>query len=362
MKTEILPVHDVEKAEKGGPGGITRAAIESAVERLRRGEPVVLPTETVYGLAAPTHAEDALRAAKGRDEGKPFTWAVASREDAEKLVDLSALGPSKLARRYWPGPLTLVAARREGGGTLGVRVPGHPVALAVLKELGEPLLLTSANRSGEGEATTAEEARAALDGRVALVLDAGVSPLGQPSTVVSFAGTQPIVHRVGVIDRGMVLRTAARHIVIVCSGNTCRSPMAEAMLRKKWAERIGVKPEQLLDHGGLVTSAGLTAGAGARASPEAVELLQSRGIDLSGHRSRPLQVEMVRAADLVLTMTANHRRAVLGGVPDAEAKVQVLDPEGTDVPDPLGGGIEEYRVCLQAIERALERRVAQFDH
>ncbi len=350
MKTEILPAHDVEEG---------RAAIDAAVARLRRGEPVVVPTETVYGLAAIPTAEAALRAAKERDEGKPFTWAVASREAAERLVDLSALGPGKLARRFWPGPLTLVAPRRAAGAPLGVRVPGHPVALALLRALDGPLLLTSANRSGERDACTAQEALASLEGQVALVLDSGPSPLGQPSTVVSFAGARAIVHREGVIDRGMVLRTAARSVLLVCSGNTCRSPMAEALLRKMWADRLGVKPQELLDHGGFVTSAGLGALAGLRASEEALELLSERGLDLAHHRSRPLRLELVRGADLVLTMTDHHRRAVISGAPDAEGRIELLDPDGADVPDPIGRGMDDYRACLRAIERALERRVAR---
>jgi len=350
MKTETQRVETVEAG---------RAAIAAAAGRLRDGEVVALPTETVYGLAALPSAEAALRAAKGRDEAKPFTWAVASRAAAEQLVDLSALGPAKLARRFWPGPLTLVLPRRGGGATLGVRVPGHPVALAVLRELDQPLLLTSANRSGCADARTAEEARAALEGAIPLVLDGGPAPLAQASTVVSFAGARPIVHREGVIDRGMVLRTAARTVLLVCSGNTCRSPMAAALLRGMWAARLGVKPHELLEHGGQVVSAGLGAPSGVRASDEAVELCAERGLDLRAHRSQPLAPELVRAADLVLAMTAGHRRAVIAEVPEAEAKTELLDPDGADVPDPLGAGIDVYRRCLLAIERALQRRLAR---
>jgi tRNA threonylcarbamoyl adenosine modification protein (Sua5/YciO/YrdC/YwlC family) len=350
MKTETLRVESVEAG---------RAAIAAAAERLRAGAPVVIPTETVYGVAALPSAEEALRDAKGRDSTKAFTWAVASREAAERLVDLSALGPSKLARRFWPGPLTLVLPRRDGPGgtTLGVRVPGHAVALALLQVLDAPLLLTSANRSGEPDALTADDARAALDGRVSLVLDAGPAQLGQPSTVVSFAGSRPLVHREGMIDRGMVLRTAARTVLLVCSGNTCRSPMAKAVLEAMWAERLGVKPAELLEHGAIVQSAGLGTVPGLRASEEAVDLLAARGLDLSGHRSQPLRVELVRAADLVLTMTAAHRRAVIAGMPEAETKVELLDPDGNDVPDPIGAGIDAYRATLATIERALQRRV-----
>jgi len=351
MKTETLPVPAQDDERR-------RTAIAAAVERLRRGEVVAIPTETVYGLAALPDFEPTLRAVKGREAGKAVTWAVASREAAERLVDLSALGPQKLARRFWPGPLTLVLPRRNGGaGTLGVRVPGHAVALALLEAIGTPLLLTSANKSGEGDARSAAEVVAALDGAIPLVLDAGPSQLGQPSTVVSFIQSRPIVHREGVIDRGMVQRTAARFVLLVCSGNTCRSPMAEGLLRKMWAARLGVKPEQLLEHGGFVMSAGLGAAPGLRASEEAVDLLAPRGVDLNAHRSQPLRVELVRAADLVLTMTDNHRRAVIAGLPEAEQKAELLDPDGEDIPDPMGAGIDAYREALSRIERALSRRV-----
>jgi tRNA threonylcarbamoyl adenosine modification protein (Sua5/YciO/YrdC/YwlC family) len=351
MKTESLTVRDVEQ---------DRAAIAAAVAALRRGEVVALPTETVYGLAALPRAEATLRAAKARDEGKPITWAVATREAAAELGDLSALGFTKLARRFWPGPLTLVAPKRGGSGTIGLRVPGHKVPLAVLKELGEPLLLTSANLSGEPDALDAATVAKTLDGRLPLILDAGPAQLGEASAVVSFEGTRALVHREGVIDRAMILRIAARHVLIVCSGNTCRSPMAEFLARKLWADALGVEPARLLEFGGIVQSAGTSAGPRMHAAEEAVDLLAQRGIDLSTHRSRRLDATLVRDADHVFAMTGDHRRAIVALVPDATAKVELLDPDGRDIADPIGGGIDVYRSSLAEIERALRFRIAQF--
>jgi tRNA threonylcarbamoyl adenosine modification protein (Sua5/YciO/YrdC/YwlC family) len=171
------------------------AGLREAAERLRRGEVVAFPTDTVYGLAALARdgaARERIYEVKGRDRSRPL---IAMAAEAEGLAPLVAMTRRArwFAERWWPGPLTLVLPATQG--TLGVRVPDHPVALALLREVGEPLATTSANRSGEPEAMTAAEA-AALAG-VGAVLDGGRAPGGVASTVLSLAGPDAEVLRDG---------------------------------------------------------------------------------------------------------------------------------------------------------------------
>ena len=139
----------------------------------------------------------------------------------------------------------------------------------------------------------------------------------------------------------------SRRVLFVCTGNTCRSPLAEALLRR------------LSDDGGdggagfLVTSAGLAAGYGAPASPESVELAAAAGADLSDHQSQPLTEDLLEGADHVFCMTNGHRRSILSVRPDLADRVTLLDADGGDIPDPIGGGMAEYEACREAIERGL---------
>ncbi|MCB1013851.1 MAG: threonylcarbamoyl-AMP synthase [Acidimicrobiales bacterium] len=185
--------------------GITDEAVERAVVALRSGGAVVLPTDTVYGLAAlPTvdGAVDRLYALKGRPADMPVAVLVADVEQVRALADLP--DPARrLAGAFWPGPLTLVLPRRPGldlplGGaaaTIGVRWPDHPLVARLATAVG-PLATTSANRTGRPTPVTAGEAAASLTGDVAAVLDGGPCA-GTASTVVDVTGPEPVVLREG---------------------------------------------------------------------------------------------------------------------------------------------------------------------
>ncbi len=185
--------------------------IEAAVAALAQGELVVLPTDTVYGVAAdPAHPEARRRlcAAKGRDADKPIPLLASSLEAVLRYGVRIGDPERRLATAFWPGPLTLVLAVDDR--TEGFRIPDHPVALEVIRRSGGVLRVTSANRSGEPAATTAAAARAALGDLVAIFLDDGPSPgSGAASSVVDLRDGTLRVLREGALTRG-ILESALR--------------------------------------------------------------------------------------------------------------------------------------------------------
>jgi protein-tyrosine phosphatase len=356
-----------------------RDVVYATVQALVEGQVVALPTETVYGLAASAlmpAAVERLTRGKGRPEGKPLALAIGGAAEARDWVpDLSELG-RRLARRCWPGPVTLVYGDKiEHGlasrlpeevrrrvmpaGTLGLRVPAHDAVLKALRLLPGPLVLTSANRSGEAAAVTADEVLQAVGEDVDLVIDGGRCRYGQPSTVVRVNSNSWSVLREGVVTTEMLQRSAAFMILFLCTGNTCRSPLAEGLCKKRLAGRLGCAVEELPQRGFVVLSAGLAAMMGGEATPEAVEAARELGTDLSGHRSRPASADLIHQADLVVAMTRSHLAALTDQYPRLEAQVRLLSLNGEDITDPIGGEQEVYRACAQQVWNHLEGLVAE---
>ena len=186
-------------------------AIRTAADAIRRGELVVFPTETVYGLAADALNESAVKRVlevKGRCGTLPLPVQVASVDDLPKVASSVSETVRLLAARFWPGPLTLVLPKSSaisslvsaGAETVGVRIPDHAVALALLRELGSPIVATSANITGEPPALRAESAIEKLGEAVSVVLDAGESVLKVSSTVLDASVSPPRILRPGAIS------------------------------------------------------------------------------------------------------------------------------------------------------------------
>jgi tRNA threonylcarbamoyl adenosine modification protein (Sua5/YciO/YrdC/YwlC family) len=351
--------------------------VHRAVQTLAEGKLVVFPTETVYGLAASARRGDGVQRiyeAKGRSENAPLALAIRSVEDALDYAPTLGLKARRLARRCWPGPITLVVkhGEEEGlirqlpaevrsavapNGEVGLRVPAHAAVLDVLHMLAGPIALTSANQSGQPDAVTAEAALQNLGSHVGLVLDDGPCRYGQPSTVVRASDDSYECLREGVVPCSALERLASMLIVIVCTGNTCRSPMAEALLRQLVAEKLGCKPEETEQRGVVVMSAGVSASPGGVAAPEAVEVMRQRGLDLSRHESQPLSDKLVRHADVILALTNAHRQAIIRRWPEAASRTVVLRVDRGDIEDPIGGPAEVYTQCALQIEEALRQRI-----
>ncbi len=181
----------------------TRAGLTRAANLLRSGGVIAFPTDTVYGLAAAADDEVARRriyAIKGRPVGLPLILMAAAESQLEGWVHIDSRAEAVI-RRWWPGPLTVIL-HAKGGGTLGVRIPEHAVALDLLRAAG-PLMTTSANLHGKEPAMTAAEA--ALLGGVAAVLDGGTAPGGVASSVLDLTGPEPHVLREGAIAAAQLL-------------------------------------------------------------------------------------------------------------------------------------------------------------
>ncbi len=187
------------------------SSIERAAALLRAGEVVVFPTETVYGLGADalqTSAVERIFAAKGRPFSDPLIVHIAEEAALEQLTSSIPMQARQLAEAFWPGPLTLILPRSPlvpklvtaGLETVAIRMPRHPVALALIRAVGSPIAAPSANRFMHVSPTTAQHALADLDGRVPLILDAGPCEVGVESTVLDLCSRVPTILRPGGIS------------------------------------------------------------------------------------------------------------------------------------------------------------------
>ncbi len=217
--------------------------------------------------------------------------------------------------------------------------------------MAAPLVLTSANISGNPPATTADAVAEQLGDSLPLLLDDGPTRYGGASTVVRVRGNRWELLREGVIERAAMNQFVKPVITVVCTGNTCRSPMAEALLREHLSKKLGSEDAV------RVISAGVAAGVGMGASPQAIEVMGDRGLDLTGHSSRPLDESVIRVADLVLTMTEGHRAAILAAWPEMQDRVFLLRRDGGDVTDPVGMPLEVYERCAAQIDQELAKWV-----
>ena len=332
--------------------------LRRAGEVLRRGGLVAFPTETVYGIAVAATippAVERLYAIKHRPRDKPMTLMVADVAEVRRRCPRIPAAAERLMERFWPGPLTLVLPDREGRLT-GFRLPNHPLARGLVREAGVPLFVPSANVSDEPPARTAEQVLAAFPTELDMVIDGGSVEGGIPSTVVEVTARGVAVLREGAIPERHVVDASHLHVLFVCSGNTDRSPLAAALLRRRLAERIGCRESELESRGVTVASAGLHVEAEGRPASEAVRRIASEwpdgALDVEGHHATRLTAEMVRGATHVFCMERAHQEEILAFFPGRLRDVRLLDPEGHDVEDPAGRSALVYRNLARRLDAA----------
>jgi protein-tyrosine phosphatase len=365
----MSPPPQLEKAPDAPPA---REIVDRVASVLARGGLVALPTETVYGIAARAElpqAVEALRVLKRRPEDLALTWHVGSPSALERFASVSALA-RRLAERYWPGPLTLVLPGIPAGletagreGWTGVRMPAHRATAGILASLSFPVVMSSANRHGEPPLSTGEEVARAFAGEslLELVLDGGPAALSESSCVLRVGRGRFEILREGLIGLEQLRAAAGLHLGFVCTGNTCRSPMAEGLARKRIADRLETSPDRLSQFGFVVESMGVLAGHGVPASRLAIQVMKNEGVDISEHRSRAALARDLSSFDRVYCMTNSHREALARTLPPGkDANLFLLDPSGRNVPDPIGGTREDYLDALSLIRDAIELRLPEW--
>ncbi|TXD33880.1 threonylcarbamoyl-AMP synthase [Lujinxingia vulgaris] len=229
-----------------------RERLREAGEALRRGELVAFPTETVYGLGANALDADAIAkiyAAKGRPANNPLIVHVADEAQARGLASRWPKAAEALAAAFWPGPLTLVVERAEvvpetvsaGLGTVGLRVPAHPVARALLEVAGVPVAAPSANLYTQTSPTRAEHVVKSLGDRVGWVIDGGATDVGVESTVVSLVGEVPVLLRPGMVSLE-ALREVVGEVQLLSEAPEEEAPrMSPGLARKHYAPGVPLK-------------------------------------------------------------------------------------------------------------------------
>jgi tRNA threonylcarbamoyl adenosine modification protein (Sua5/YciO/YrdC/YwlC family) len=340
------------------PNNINHSLVKEAADTIFKGGIVALPTETVYGLAVSSEKKDAvekLYKIKNRPSDKPFTFIVKDSEEVKGKY-FSALPPFgyRMMERFWPGPLTIVYYSKQNE-VVGVRVPAHNVTHEILKEIDAGVYLPSANISGDQEAVSADSVEDAFKNQIDLIVDGGSCLYSKPSTVINLTYHPFKILRSGVVSERKIIETFTRkRLAFVCTGNTCRSPMAQFLLEKAIMETAPYLRTRY-----EIISRGIAAFEGSSVSSEVLDILRDKeNVYVDEFAAKKLDKETILSSDLIFTMEESQRKYILNLEPTADGRIfnlgQFLSSvKEQDIPDPIGKGKEVYVTTYSLIKEAI---------
>jgi L-threonylcarbamoyladenylate synthase len=370
METKIVKIDPVK---------IDTAEIEEAAQVVDGGGLVAFPTETVYGIACRVETKSLakLDSIKGRGPDKYYTLHISEKTDVEKYVPTIGLMTKKLIKNCWPGPLTIVFELTESDikkqrknlkeevfenlykdNSIGIRCPDNAVAAMLLQKTEHPVVAPSANKTGQPPATDAEQVLAQFSGQIDLLLDGGPCKYKKSSTVVKIDKKGLEILRVGVYSQEELKAMSEVKFLFVCTGNTCRSPMAKGIFSKNLAEKLQCKVDQLDKIGYKVSSAGVMNMTGQPASAEAIAACAAKGIDIRAHKSKTLTRQLVEESDFIFAMMRMHCERVIALCPVAADKCVLLGGN-KEIPDPIGQPQEVFNDCAELIEETVRERISE---
>lgn len=328
--------------------------MKNVLKILKKGGVVAVPTDTVYGLIALAENKEAVEkiySIKRRPRDKPLPVFVEDIEGAVKLLREVPDYAMRLMEAFWPGPLTVVGyASHEAPplavspeGKIGIRIPSGKEIQEILQNIKAPLVSTSANISGSPPLKSGEEVRSVLGAEIDYVVEGHSGSL--PSTVVEITGKEPKVLRkgkIGILEMERRIDIEIKlakdlnlSVLYVCTGNTCRSPMAEWISRKLTADCSSI----------YYSSRGTNTIPGYPPTDEVVMVLKEIGINIEGHRSQQLEHQDIEAADIILCMEHKHMLKI----PESYRIKTLLFSGSEDIEDPIGRGLAFYKLIRDKI-------------